>query len=202
MDNFTAISKNISKMEVYLQKELKEKTGQLIFFTLLLLIPNLFVKTAAILLISSSLLAYDIKHKNAELLYLLPFSKKELYLYNFVYLTLTVTATSVISQIFAESDILSRLVFQLNSLTLLFSIFGITMLFSALGRNGFVWATLMTILDAVLGGLGSRDISASNFNPYNLISFTHQGNAVLSFLTSCLICLFSYLTFVRKGGEN
>lgn len=76
MDNFTAISKNISKMEVYLQKELKEKTGQLIFFTLLLLIPNLFVKTAAILLISSSLLAYDIKHKNAELLYLLPFSKK------------------------------------------------------------------------------------------------------------------------------
>jgi len=202
MDNFTAISKNISKMEVYLQKELKEKTGQLIFFTLLLLIPNLFVKTAAILLISSSLLAYDIKHKNAELLYLLPFSKKELYLYNFVYLTLTVTATSVISQIFAESDILSRLVFQLNSLTLLFSIFGITMLFSALGRNGFVWATLMTILDAVLGGLGSRDISASNINPYNLISFTHQGNAVLSFLTSCLICLFSYLTFVRKGGEN
>ncbi|NLO82843.1 MAG: hypothetical protein GX094_07285 [Clostridiales bacterium] len=196
------MSKNISKMEVYLQKELKEKTGQLIFFTLLLLIPNLFVKTAAILLISSSLLAYDIKHKNAELLYLLPFSKKELYLYNFVYLTLTVTATSVISQIFAESDILSRLVFQLNSLTLLFSIFGITMLFSALGRNGFVWATLMTILDAVLGGLGSRDISASNFNPYNLISFTHQGNAVLSFLTSCLICLFSYLTFVRKGGEN
>ena len=202
MDNFTAISKNISKMEVNLQKELKEKTGQLIFFTLLLLIPNLFVKTAAILLISSSLLAYDIKHKNAELLYLLPFSKKELYLYNIVYLTLTVTATSVISQIFAESDILSRLVFQLNSLTLLFSIFGITMLFSALGRNGFVWATLMTILDAVLGGLGSRDISASNFNPYNLISFTHQGNAVLSFLTSCLICLFSYLTFVRKGGEN
>jgi len=202
MANYAGVSKHITKMEVYLQKEIKEKTGRLLFITLLLLIPDLFVKTAAILFLSCSLLVYDIKHKNAELLYLLPFSKKELYLYNLLFLTLAVIATSVISQIFAETDILSRLIFLLNSLTLLLSIFGITMLFSAMDRDGFIWASLMTILDAMLGGLGSRNISASNFNPYSLISFTHQGSSALSFLMSCFICLFSYLTFIKKGGEN
>ncbi len=202
MVNYTTITKYVFKMEVYLQKELKEKTGQLIFLTLVLIIPNLFVKTVAILFLSASLLAYDIKHKNAEILYLLPFSKKELYLYNLVFLTLTVTATSVISQIFSESGILSRLVFVLNSLTLLFSIFGFTMLFSGLGRDGFGWALFIIILDAVLGGLGSYNINSPSFNPYSLISFTHQGNVILSFFASCVICLLSYYTFISKGGEN
>ena len=78
MVNYTTITKYVFKMEVYLQKELKEKTGQLIFLTLVLIIPNLFVKTVAILFLSASLLAYDIKHKNAEILYLLPFSKRTL----------------------------------------------------------------------------------------------------------------------------
>nr|PZN07326.1 MAG: hypothetical protein DIU64_12555 [Caldicoprobacter oshimai] len=202
MGNYADFSKRLSKMEVYIQKELKEKTGRLVFLTLLLLIPNLFIKTIAILFLSASLLAYDIRHKNAELLYLLPFSKKELYLYNLIFLTILVTATSVINQVFIETDIYSRLIFMLNSLTLLLSICGITMLFSGLGRDGFGWAIFMVILDAILGGLGSSDIHAFNFNPYSLISFTHQGNAVLSFLTSCAICLLSYLIFIRKGGEN
>ena len=41
MVNYTTITKYVFKMEVYLQKELKEKTGQLIFLTLVLIIPNL-----------------------------------------------------------------------------------------------------------------------------------------------------------------
>ena len=125
-----------------------------------------------------------LRYKTQKCRNLIPASifQKELYLYNLVFLTLTVTATSVISQIFSESGILSRLVFVLNSLTLLFSIFGFTMLFSGLGRDGFGWALFIIILDAVLGGLGSYNINSPSFNPYSLISFTHQGNVILSFL--------------------
>jgi len=202
MDKYAVFIKNLSKMEVYIQKELKEKTTRLVFLTLLLFIPDLSVKTIAILFLSASLLAYDIRHKNAELLYLLPFSRKELYLYNLIFLTILVVATSVINQAFMESGIYSKLIFILNSLTLLFSIFGITMLFSSFGRNGLGWAIFIAILDEILGGFGSSNIRAYNFNPYSLISFTHQGNAVLSFLASCALCFLSYLIFIRKGGEN
>ena len=76
MDKYAVFIKNLSKMEVYIQKELKEKTTRLVFLTLLLFIPDLSVKTIAILFLSASLLAYDIRHKNAELLYLLPFSRR------------------------------------------------------------------------------------------------------------------------------
>lgn len=202
MGKYEILSKNLSKMEVYIQKELKEKTSRLAFLTLLLLIPDLSVKAIAILFLSSSLLAYDIRHKNAELLYLLPFSKKELYMYNLIFLTLLVLATSIINQIFIESGIYSKLVFLLNSLTLLLAMFGITMLFSSTGRNGLLWTIFIAILDEILGGLGSHDIRAFNFNPYSLISFTRQGSAILSFLASCALCFLSYSFFIRKGGEN
>jgi len=202
MVNRLELSKHISKMEVYIGKEIKEKTMSLIFYMILLLWPSFFIKTIVILFLSASLLAYDIRHKNAEILYLMPFSKKELYIYNLIFLTLVVLATSVISQVFSAQDIVLRLLFILKSLTLLLSIFGIIMLFSTLGRDGFGWAILILILDSILGRMGSPRINSPVFNPYSLISITQQGSPPLAFLFSCVICYFSYLTFIRKGGEN
>ncbi|HBW59477.1 MAG TPA: hypothetical protein DEF25_04375 [Thermoanaerobacter sp.] len=48
-------------------------------------------------------------------------------------------------------------------------------------------------------GIGSTDINAFNFNPYSLISFTRQGNVALSFLLSCLICLFWLFVLCKKS---
>lgn len=75
----------INKMDIYIQKELKEKTVRILFLTFLLFIPVILIKTIALLFLSATFIVYDIKHQNAELLYFLPFSKKELFLYNLIF---------------------------------------------------------------------------------------------------------------------
>ncbi|WP_434639722.1 hypothetical protein PQ743_10535 [Thermoanaerobacterium thermosaccharolyticum] len=192
----------LSKMDVYIEKELKEKTGRIVFFTLLLLIPNLFIKAIALLFLSASLLVYDIRHQEIELLYVLPFSRKELFFYNIVFLGLIVIVTSAFGEIFSGSALIYKFEFILRSLILLFSIFGLQMLFSEFNIDGLTFSIFAVILDAVLGSFGTTEFDSSTFNPYSLISFTRQGNLVLSLLFSFLICFIGYWLYTRRDGEK
>ncbi|MEG6566922.1 hypothetical protein V6B95_08105 [Thermoanaerobacterium saccharolyticum] len=192
----------LKKMDIYFEKELTEKTGRIAILMLVLLIPSLFVKEFAILFLSSSLLIHDIRHQNAELLYSLPFSKKELFHFNLIFLCFVVFATSAFGEIFLGDTIIEKLEFILRSLTLLFSIFGIQMILSEFNIDAVVFSFIVVIFDAILGNFGTPDINSSNFNPYSLISFTKQGNLAMSLIFSILICFISYLIYTRKDGEN
>ena len=193
---------NISKMDIYIEKELKEKTAQLVFFILLLFIPSFTAKVIGILLLCSSTLVNDIKNKNVELLYFLPYSKKELFSYNLLFLILIVMITSAVSQLYYHEVFLYNSIAILKPIIVLLAIYGIGIMFSSTGHDGFVWSIVITIIDAILGNFGSVDIKAYDFNPYSLVSFTRQGNLLLSFLYSALICYLGYFAYVKKGGEN
>ncbi|HBT48340.1 hypothetical protein [Caldanaerobacter subterraneus] len=192
----------ISKMDVYIQKEVKEKAVRIFLLTFLLLIPGIFIKTIVLLFFSASFIVYDIRHQNAELLYFLPFSRKELFFYNLIFLSLIVIATSSISAIFVGITLIDKLKIILQSLILLFAIFGLQMTFSGFEMDGLVWSVLIVLLDMIFGYIGSPNINSTLFNPYSLISFTRQGNLVLSFIYSSLISFLGYWSYVIKGGEN
>ncbi|MDE4542377.1 hypothetical protein [Thermoanaerobacterium sp. R66] len=201
-DYKTGFSLELKKMDVYLEKELTEKTGRIAILMLILLLPNFFVKEFAILFLSSSLLIHDIRHQNVEILYSLPFSKKELFSFNLIFLCLAVFITSAFGEIFIDNTIVEKLEFILRSLILIFSIFGIQVILSEFNIDAVVFSFIAVIFDAILGNFGTPDINSSNFNPYSLISFTKQGNLVMSLVFSILICFISYLVYTRKDGEN
>ncbi|ABY95488.1 MULTISPECIES: hypothetical protein [Thermoanaerobacter] len=192
----------INKMDIYIQKELKEKTVRILFLTFLLFIPVILIKTIALLFLSATFIVYDIRHQNAELLYFLPFSKKELFLYNLIFLSLVVIVTSAIGEIFLGVPFINKFEPILRSLILLLAIFGLQMAFSGFEMDGLGWSAFVVILDALLGNIGTTDINSFAFNPYSLISFTRQGNLLLSLIYSSLICLLGFWSYVIKGGEN
>jgi len=187
-------------MDIYIGKELKEKTGQILFFTLILFIPSFTIRVIGIILLCSAMLVNDIKNKNVELLYFLPFSKRELFLYNLMFLVLIISITSAADKIYYNLTILEGLLVILKTIIALLAIYGISMLFTTLGHDGFIWSIVITIADALLGDLGSSDLNAADFNPYSLISFTKQGNIVLAFLYAALICFLAYFAYVKKEG--
>jgi hypothetical protein len=187
-------------MDIYIGKELKEKTGQILFFMLILFIPSFTMRVIGIILLCSAMLVNDIKNKNVELLYFLPFSKRELFLYNLMFLVLIISITSAVDKIYYNLTILEGLLAILKTIIALLAIYGISMLFATLGHDGFIWSIVITIADALLGDLGSNNLNAADFNPYSLISFTKQGNIVLAFLYAALICFFAYFAYVKKEG--
>lgn len=201
-DYKSSFTLELKKMDVYLEKELTEKTGRIAILMLILLLPSFFVKEFAILFLSSSLLIYDIRHQNAELLYSLPFSKKELFNFNLIFLCLAVFITSAFGEILLGNTIIEKLDFILRSLILIFSIFGIQIILSEFNVDAVVFSFIAVIFDAILGNFGTPDINSSNFNPYSLISFSKQGNLAMSLVFSILICFISYLVYTRKDGEN
>lgn len=192
----------ISKMDVYIQKELKEKTTRILFLTLLLFIPILSIKAIVLVFLSATFIVYDIRHQNAELLYFLPFSKKELFLYNLIFLSLIVIVTSAIGEIFLGVPFISKFEPILRSLILLLAIFGLQMTFSGFEMDGLGWSAFIVFLDALFGYMGTTDINSFAFNPHSLISFTRQGNLLLSLIYSSIICLLGFWSYVIKGGEN
>jgi hypothetical protein len=117
-------------------------------------------------------------------------------------LSLIVIATSSISAIFVGITLIDKLKIILQSLILLFAIFGLQMTFSGFEMDGLVWSVLIVLLDMIFGYIGSPNINSTLFNPYSLISFTRQGNLVLSFIYSSLISFLGYWSYVIKGGEN
>ncbi len=196
------IEESLTKMDIYIGKELKEKTGQILFFTLIFFIPSFTIRVIGIILLCSAMLVNDIKNKNVELLYFLPFSKRELFLYNLTFLVLIISITSAADKIYYNLTILEGLLVILKTIIALLAIYGISMLFTTLGHDGFIWSIVITIADALLGDLGSTNLNAADFNPYSLISFTKQGSMILAFLYAALICFFAYFAYVKKGGEN
>ncbi|BCS81583.1 hypothetical protein [Anaerocellum diazotrophicum] len=192
------IEESLTKMDIYIGKELKEKTGQILFFTLILFIPSFTIRVIGIILLCSAMLVNDIKNKNVELLYFLPFSKRELFLYNLMFLVLIISITSAADKIYYNLTILEGLLVILKTIIALLAIYGISMLFTTLGHDGFIWSIVITISDALLGDLGSTNLNAADFNPYSLISFTKQENIVLAFLYAALICFFAYFAYVKK----
>lgn len=196
------IEENLTKMDIYIEKELKEKTGQILFFTLILLIPSFTIRVIGIILLCSTMLVNDIKNKNVELLYFLPFSKKELFLYNLIFLVFVISITSAVDKIYYNLTILEGLLAILKTIIALLAIYGLSMLFTTLGHDGFIWSVVITIADALLGDLGSINLNSADFNPYSLISFTKQGNMILAFLYAALICFLAYFAYIKKGGEN
>lgn len=195
------IRENIIKMDIYIRKELKEKTGQILFFTSILFIPSFTIRVIGIILLCSAMLVNDIKNRNIEILYFLPFSKKDLFIYNLTFLVLVVSITSATDKIYYNLTILEGLLTILKTIIALLAIYGIGILFSTFERDGFIWIVGITLSDAVLGEIGSANFNAVNFNPYSLISFTKQGNLILAFLYAAFICILAYVAYVKKGGE-
>ncbi|WAM32535.1 hypothetical protein [Caldicellulosiruptor naganoensis] len=54
------IEESLTKMDIYIGKELKEKTGQILFFTLILFIPSFTIRVIGIILLCSAMLVNDI----------------------------------------------------------------------------------------------------------------------------------------------
>ncbi|MGB9808862.1 MAG: hypothetical protein ACPLSA_02305 [Caldanaerobacter sp.] len=192
----------ISKMDVYIQKELKEKTLRIALLTFLLILPGIMLKALVLLFLSSSLIVYDIRHQKAELLYIMPFSRKELFIYNIIFFTFLVIITSSITALFIGGSFIIKLKIIAESLILLFAIFGLQMIFSGFELDALVWSFLITFLDVLFGSIGSSNIQSASFNPYSLISFTRQGNMILALIFSLILLYLGYWSYVIKGGEN
>lgn len=191
----------LNKMEVYLQKELRERPSKIIIFSLFLLIPSLAIKTICIFVLSTAMLGHDIKNQRDQLFYFLPFSRKELFWYNFIFLLLLVITTSMISYAALPISYTKALISVLKTISLLLSVYGLAIFFSGIGLDSFGWTLIVIILDAVIGGFGSNNIHASDFNPYSAISFTHQHNVFLSLIFSMVLCALGYFAYLKRGGE-
>lgn len=68
------------------------------------------MRVIGIILLCSAMLVNDIKNKNVELLYFLPFSKRELFLYNLMFLVLIISITSAVDKIYYKPDHFRRVI--------------------------------------------------------------------------------------------
>ncbi|WP_077177265.1 hypothetical protein [Carboxydothermus pertinax] len=186
----------INKMENFIKIQLKEKMGRLFIFLVLLFAPGFSVKAIAIFFISASMLPADIKNRRDEAFYFLPFSRKELYLYNLGFLLLLVLASSIITQALWPTTIAEKGMFSIKSINFTLAMFGVVMLCVSQGLDNIGWPFIIVLLDALLGSIGRASI-----NPYSWISFTNQGNILFAFVFAAIICFAGYWIYLKNGGE-
>ncbi|QTA38904.1 hypothetical protein JYK00_03695 [Thermosipho ferrireducens] len=185
-------------MEIYYEKELKEKLGSWFIFLLLLFIPNYTTRMFFTFFLIINMLPSDVKHKKDRLLYYLPFAKGEIFIYSFLFLIFAVSVTHFISYLFVTSSFTTNMIILLKSINFSSAIFAISMLSVSFGLDNVGIPILFIIADLIIGDLGSTQIGPS-FNPYALISPTHQGNIFLSLLLSILLVWLAYKSYVKRS---
>ncbi|ABR31204.1 hypothetical protein SU69_06860 [Thermosipho melanesiensis] len=177
----------MKKFETLAEIIIKEKSGSWFFWFLLLFIP--YANMFSIFFLSNLTLASKIKSKKDKSYYYLPFTKKEIMLYTYLFLILIISSTTLL----VEPE---KLTFILIFST---AIFSIATLSASFGLDNFAITIIFLILDGILTSFGELNFG-SNFNPYLLISPTTQGNVFLSAIFSIALLYFAYKSYT--GGES
>jgi len=192
---------SLTRMDAYIQKELKEKNAKIIAFSICLMLPGFAVKAFAIFMLVAFLLPADIKGKKSDALYFLPFSRKELFIYTLLFALTLVTAINIIYLSVININYIDKLLYLVKIINFTLAIFGIVMLSVSFNLDNIGMPILFLIIDIIIGGLGTTSYLNSNFNPYRLISPIYQKNILLSFIFALALCSLAFYVFLKKGGE-
>ncbi|MGQ9855204.1 MAG: hypothetical protein ACUVQF_00475 [Fervidobacterium sp.] len=188
------------QFDEYLHKQLKEKFGTLLIFFVLMLYPGSGNKTfGAFFIIIFSILS-DIKNKRLDLLTFLPYSRKNIFWFEFAFTSLLILLSFFIGLPFYKS-FQSFLVDIATAMIFYSAYYGLSIaLTCGLKIDPYGSIFLVLLVDAVLSSLGKEGVKHL-YNPYRLISPLRQENMLLSFVFAVICVYLGYIAFSKKGAD-
>ncbi len=190
----------MKNFDVYVKKQLLEKYSSMVFFLAVMLFPNFGAKAFGAFFIILFSLASDIRQKKLDLMIFLPFTRKQLFYMEYLFLSMLISMTFFVGLIFADHSIYSWLIL-LKVLIFFSSYFGVVISAVSVGFDPYGAAFLFLLADLVLGGIGSSRIGPT-FNPYKLISPSYQANILASLIFAVILVYTAYRLFTQRGGER
>ncbi len=178
----------------YFRKQFTEKSRTIVFFFILMLFPSVDMKMFFGFLIILFSLVSDIRHKRIDLLTFLPFTRKMIYWFEFVFLVFLVFMSSMVSLPFYDkltsgfTDLLSVVIF-------IAGYYGMIIILSMLWMDGVAAGFIVFIVDKMLS-------SFSTFKYYSYISPSTQENKLAALLFATVVLYFGQVMFEKKGGER
>ncbi len=190
----------MKKFEAYLQKQLMEKFGTILFFVVVMLYPNSGVKMFSLFFLIILGLASDAKQKRLDLLTTLPFTHKEIFWFEYGFISMIILLTFLIGLPFANFSLVAWIIL-LKAFIFFSTYYSVVILAVSNDFDPVGAAFLFLIFDAIVGGIGSTR-SGETFNPYKYVSPLHQANVFTALAFALVMLFFSYNTFAKRGGER
>lgn len=184
----------INYLFAYFRKQFTEKSRTIVFFFVLMLFPSVDTKMFFGFLIILFSLISDIRHKRIDLLTFLPFTRKMIYWFEFLFLMFLVFLSSMVSLPFYDklssgfADLLSVMIF-------IAGYYGLIIILSMLGMDGVAAGFIVFVVDKMLS-------SFSAFKYYSFISPSAQGNKLAALIFAAVVLYFGQVMFEKKGGER
>ncbi|HBJ80493.1 MULTISPECIES: hypothetical protein [Pseudothermotoga] len=186
--------------EAYVKKQLVEKIGAMLFFLVVMLYPNFVARAFGIFFIILFGLTSDLRQKRLDPLMSLPFSRPQIFWFEYSFLFLIVTVTFLIGLPFSTLTITTWIEF-LRSVTFMTAFYSVVLMATCSGFDNYGAAFLFLLADLILAGIGTTEFGP-RLNPYKFISPTHQGNVFMAFAFSIFLLFSAYIIFTKRGGER
>lgn len=179
----------------YLRKQFVEKTKTILLFIVVMFFPNANVKMFSLFFIMLFSIVSDIRHNRIELLTFLPFTRKMIYWYEFLFMTFLLLFSTFVGLPFYDSFLLA-LRDLLSAMIYLAGYYGAIITLTMLGVDGVAAAFMILIVDSLMCAW------RSDSNIYRLISPSDQGNLIGSLIFSVALLFVGYVTFDKRGGKR
>lgn len=186
--------------EAYMKKQLLEKFPSMVFFFVVMMIPNYGTKVFGTFFLILFSIASDVRQKRLDLLLYLPLTRKQIFWFEYAFLSLMICITFFVGLPFAGKTVEIWLTL-LKSLVFLWAYLSIVLSAVSVGFDPFGAAFLFLLFDIVMGSIGSAKLSAS-FNPYKFISPLRQESMLASAVFTAVLTYASYRLFTTRSGER
>lgn len=188
------------QFEAYVKKQLLEKFPSMVFFFVVMMIPNFGAKVFGIFFVMLFSIVSDVRQKRLELLLYLPLTRKQIFWFEYVFLSLMVCIAFFVGLPFAVRSVESWLTLA-KSLIFLWAYLSIVLSAVSVGFDPFGAAFLFVLFDLVMSSIGSTKLSV-RFNPYKFISPIRQTNIFAALAFAVLLTYISYRLFTTRSGEK
>lgn len=179
----------------YLRKQFVEKTKTILLFIVVMFFPNANVKMFSLFFIMLFSIVSDIRHNRIELLTFLPFTRRMIYWYEFLFMTFLLLLSTFVGLPFYDSFLLA-LRDLLSAMIYLAGYYGAIITLTMLGVDGVAAAFMILIVDSLICAW------RSDSNIYRLISPSDQGNLIGSLIFSIVLLFVGCVAFDKRGGKR
>lgn len=190
----------MKSFDAYVRKQLLEKFPSMLFFFVISMIPDFVTKAFGFFFLIIFSIATDVRQKRLDLLLYLPLTRKQIFLFEYAFLTLLLFVSFFVGLPFAERNVETWLML-VRSLIFLWAYLSVVLSAVSVGFDPFGAAFLFLLFDLVMSSIGSSELSIS-FNPYRFISPIRQENILLSAIFAASLSYVSYKLFTQRGGEK
>lgn len=188
------------EFDVYVKKQLLEKFPSMVFFFVVTMIPNYGAKVFGIFFLILFSLASDVRQKRLDLLLYLPLTRKQIFWFEYLFLSLLISISFFVGLPFAERNV-TAFVTLLKSLIFLWAYLSVVLSAVSVGFDPFAATFLFLLFDLVMSSIGTTKLSVS-FNPYRFVSPLRQESVLASFIFAVGLTYVSYRLFTTRGGER